>query len=435
MKNIFLGIPRISDFRIRIYHSKYLHLSALFIKHGYSVQLYDENLENSSYCLSDKILESKPEIVIIYFFKSDLLKYKISNKLINDLKRVKNSVSNISIIGIGYIAEAYKEYLVNDTNSVDFIVSQSTFFFNQKNDRPKKPLEEINIIQKYYQNFYTLTRDAVDRLNYQPSANSTLSLFSSIGCDNNCTFCGYNLNTPNRIVRPIIKLVDEISFFENNYSVKRIILSDTSFCNSEEEAWKRLSEFVKYKNDRKIKSVLTINIPLSALSNRVVVQLKLAGCINLLIGLESFNPNTLKQFNKHVNLDKLFDIVTSCDDAQIACQLSYIMFHPWQTIKSLRHEISLIEKIGRNRIPQFLSNSILFVIPNTAIERYLKNKKWITRQNETETLFKFQDSKVDEIYHKLKNYYDSHIEHTDYKISKLKELKVKEWNYLKKMIT
>lgn len=148
MKNIFVGIPRISDFRIRIYNSKYLHLSALFIKHGYSVQLYDENLENSSCCLSDKILEAKPEIVIIYFFKSDLLKYNISKKLINDLKKIKTSVSSISIIGIGYIAEAYKEYLVNGTNSVDFIVSQSTFFFNQKNDRSKKPLKEINIIQK-----------------------------------------------------------------------------------------------------------------------------------------------------------------------------------------------------------------------------------------------------------------------------------------------
>lgn len=133
-------------------------------------------------------------------------------------------------------------------------------------------------------------------------------------------------------------------------------------------------------------------------------------------------------------MDKLFEIVNSCDYAKIACHLSYIMFHPWQTIKSLRHEINLIEKIGRNRIPQFFSNSILSVIPNTTLEQHLNDKKWISRKNETETFFKFQDNKVDEIYHKLKKYYDSNIEDTDYKISKLKELKVKEWNYLKKIV-
>lgn len=433
MKDIILVIPRISEFKTGIHYGQYLHLSALFIEHGYEVLLYDENREAYGASLSEKVIEVKASIVIIIFNKVDLLKSRHFIILINELKKIKNIVQ--CIIGIGYIAEAYKKYLVDYKRAVDFVVSQSSVFFNlEKNNSLNDFPKEIAIIQNSYNKFHSLDKETLCKLDYKIGENDILSVHSSLGCDNNCTFCGYNLHIPKRMTRPIKNLVDEIAFFETEYNIKRIVISDNSFSNSEIAAWQRLSEFIKNKKYKNVKSSLTINIPLSALSKRVVEKLKVAGCANILIGIESFNQDTLKQFNKYMDLSRLFDIVSECDDKSIVCTLSYIMFHPWQTISSLKHELSIIEKIGRFRIPQFFSNSILTVIPNTIIAHYLENKKWLVRRNETEISFCFQDEAVKGLYHNLKDFYDSKIEDTEYRSYMLQELKEHEWSYLKKLV-
>lgn len=432
MKNIFIGIPRISAFNLGVHQVQYIHLAALFIKFGYAVQFYDENTDDKPSKFSEKIIAANTDIAIIIFSKVDLMKARNAAILINELKLIKKSVD--SIIGIGYIAEANKEYLTQVTNTIDCIVSQSSVFCIRGKNNFTKITKEIEIIQKYYNNFYSLDKTIIQSLNYNLPKGSIVSLLSSIGCGNKCSFCGYNLHTPRRLIRPIHKLIDEIFFFEKEYDINRIIISDNSFGKTEEETFDRLSQFIEYKINKKIDVLLTLNISLQALSKRVVDKLKLAGCANLLIGIESFNPNTQEIFNKNVNTNKLFDIVSACDANNIVCTLSYIMFHPWQTIRSLKEEIYLIEKIGRYRIPQFFSNSILIVIPNTKLFQNLYTLKLINQKNETETIFQFQHKEVEEVYDKLKEYYESNINATSYISHKLKELKVKEWNYLKKLV-
>lgn len=47
--------------------------------------------------------------------------------------------------------------------------------------------------------------------------------------------------------------------------------------------------------------------------------------------------------------------------------LSYILWHPEQTINSIKEEVKRIDSIGRYRIPQFFRNSSLRIVPGTPI--------------------------------------------------------------------
>jgi radical SAM superfamily enzyme YgiQ (UPF0313 family) len=432
MKKIFIAIPKISKFRTVIHQGEFLHLSALFLKNGYFVRFYDENREYSGTPLRKIVTDEKPDILIAVLNKADILKREQSKYIISELIEIKRTVS--LIIGIGYIAEACKEYYVKHLKVIDIVVSQISFYSISEDLNANAFKQEIQIVQSFYNNFYSIDKEAMDKLRYNLSKDDVISINSSFGCRNSCSFCAYNLHTPNRILRSVDNLTDEIEFYERVYRINRFILSDNSFCNNKNTIIERLSGIIKNRRAKKSNTTFTLNIPASALSIGAVSILKEIGCSNLLIGIETFNTETQIKFNKSINIETIFDIVTMCERNHINCRLSYIMFHPWQTVMSLKHELELIEEIGWYKIPQFFSNSILNVIPNTPIAEYLEKKKSIYRKSDTEWSFKFNDYKVDLLYAKLKKYYDDNIEKTEYISSKLIHFKEDEWNYLKYLV-
>ncbi|WP_175440434.1 B12-binding domain-containing radical SAM protein [Micromonospora yangpuensis] len=205
-------------------------------------------------------------------------------------------------------------------------------------------------------------------------ANSVVSVAASRGCRSRCTFCAYNADLPGGGWRdlPMAPVVDDIAHLHEATGATAFAFSDSDFGGNRDECARRATELRDGLTAAGLAGTLTFAISVrgESLAPHIVGLLADAGIRTMLIGVESFNPDTLRRvYGKRQNLTHLREVVAAADDAGVTIVASYILWHPWQTLGGLRAELDALEDFGRHRIPHFMARSRLKVIPGTVIER------------------------------------------------------------------
>jgi hypothetical protein len=158
----------------------------------------------------------------------------------------------------------------------------------------------------------------------------------------------------------------------------------------------------------------------------------------MIIGVESFNPTTLHRlYGKRQDLDYLARVVAAADAAGITTVASYILWHPWQTLGSLRLELAAIDAFGRHRIPQFMARSRLLVIPGTVAETQIR-RAGLLDAAPFHRGFRFADPEAAAVHNGLTDWFTQYAapvlahlseNHAD-DLTTLAELKIAEWRWL-----
>jgi Coproporphyrinogen III oxidase and related Fe-S oxidoreductases len=183
---------------------------------------------------------------------------------------------------------------------------------------------------------------------------------------------------------------------------------------------------------------LSINIRSETLTVDTVNILAEAGVDVMLIGVESFNPTTLHRlYGKRQDLGHLLKVVDAADRAGVTTVASYILWHPWQTPKSLRYELEAINTFGRHRIPRFLTRSKLLVIPGTVVEAKIQHAG-LLETGRFHRRFYFADPETDELYNQFMDWFANHVapvltELTESRredLTTLAKLKIAEWRWI-----
>ncbi|MDG4796936.1 radical SAM protein [Micromonospora sp. WMMD1082] len=207
-------------------------------------------------------------------------------------------------------------------------------------------------------------------------ADSVVSVAASRGCRSRCTFCAYNADLPGGGWRdmPMAPVVDDIAHLHQAIGATAFAFSDSDFGGTRHECARRAVELRDGLRATGLAGTLTFAISVRAetLDPDTVGVLADAGVRTMLIGVESFNPDTLHRvYGKRQNLTHLREVVAAADDAAVTTVASYILWHPWQTLDGLRTELDALHRFGRHRIPHFMARSRLEVIPGTVIERQI----------------------------------------------------------------
>lgn len=284
-----------------------------------------------------------------------------------------------------------------------------------------------------------LTGVGADDVPYQPDA--VVSVSASRGCRSRCTFCAYNADlgggwTP----LPVAKAVEDIAHLHRLTGATRFAFADTDFGGTRPECQHRavglLDQLHRHRLVGRLR--LSINVRSETLTPATVATLAEAGVDVMLIGVESFNPTTLHRlYGKRQDLDHLRAVVAAADTAGITTVASYILWHPWQSIDSLRLELAAMDAFGRHRIPQFMARSRLLVIPGTVAETQIRQAGMLDAAP-FHRGFRFADPAAAELDRALSDWFTDNAapvlaglsENRTGDLTTLAELKIAEWSWL-----
>ena len=424
MKNIILYSPPIVEHNIKIsgtIDGELLYLGQFFYN-NYNVKIVDDFYMSKTNKLSQITKYFNPQYIIIHLWKESLLREHNIDNLLIYLQKIKQKNTKIKILAFGSIAVSLNsELITNSNNVIDTVISNNKFWGQY--------YKIIDNIKSYYHSQIKFTEDYINSLNLKTT---NISIYSSRGCDNNCSFCHYNSDFQKWKSRDIKNVISDIKLLNHLLGIKRISFFDSNFGTKLDNNEDRITKFIKHLKILNLDISISLNISLSFLNKSILEKLSPYVDI-ILVGIESFNQNSLNIYHKKQNISYSIKMINYAQNVGIFPVVSYILFHPWLTFDDFKKEINSIEIFGRNKIVHFLSKSILYVMPNTTIEKKIKKDNLLIK-NGFERTFVFKDKIVNDIYIKLKLFFESNYSKYNKSYDDLAKLKLLEWNFLKKLI-
>jgi len=169
-----------------------------------------------------------------------------------------------------------------------------------------------------------------------------VSIISSRGCIYNCSFCAaarsLNKDYPVR-ERTVGSIYEELSEIQKKYpETKSIRILDDLFLKSKRSLTKAIDLFKKFEYKwRSMAHIRTFsNIPQITINN-----LRISGCVELFIGIESGTPNILKSINKTHDIQLIKNNLTKVFKAGINVKGYFICGFPDETIEDLERTYNL----------------------------------------------------------------------------------------------
>ncbi len=186
-----------------------------------------------------------------------------------------------------------------------------------------------------------------------------LSVMSSRGCPYRCAFCSkagmkYRLRDPR-------KVVDEIETLKRRFKIDGVNFLDLTLTASASHVRALCQEMI----DRRIEvcwwceSRANINIDLFDIMRR-------AGCVELVMGVESGSPRVLKSISKNISLDQVREAVRRCNQVGIHVTLYFMYSHPGETAADVRLTWAFAEEMRLRGTAIAMQPTLIF--PGTGIE-------------------------------------------------------------------
>ena len=120
---------------------------------------------------------------------------------------------------------------------------------------------------------------------------------SNRGCRANCSFCGVrNINGKGVRRRSVQSVIDELKYLHFELGVGHITWLDDDFLYDSTESIKLFNEIVR--NNINITFDCSNGVIAGACKPNVIAAAEAAGCIGLILGIESGNPKILREIRK-----------------------------------------------------------------------------------------------------------------------------------------
>jgi anaerobic magnesium-protoporphyrin IX monomethyl ester cyclase len=198
-------------------------------------------------------------------------------------------------------------------------------------------------------------------------------LITSRGCPYRCVFCAssrfWGSKVRMRSVESILKEIEELYY---KYHFKAIAFLDDTFNISP----KRVIEICRGIVERKLDLWWwnLSRLDLFSGNEEMVTEMVRAGMKAVFIGVESSNPETLKDLNKGIGVGDIIETIEMLKRNGVQIHASYIIGGLHETSHSIHETIRFAKKLDTN-VAQF---SILTPFPGTALYEQVKDRilKW-----------------------------------------------------------
>lgn len=363
-------------------------LAAPLLEKTHTVEILDLTIsENPKENLLNKLKEFNPEFVGITFPTSSMLEMKEIATVVKEFNK------NIILIGGGPHATAEPKNTLLDSPLDILVIGEGDFILPEIIEN--KNLSSIKGIayKKNKRVVITERRDFIQNLDDLPmpawylfdlseyispkslSKSPLGSIETSRGCPFGCTYC--NKKTFGRIFRTksLKRIVDEMAYMKE-LGFKEIYIADDGFTTDLQRA-KEICDLIVSCN-LNITWNLGNGIRVDMIDEEFLKKAKLAGCHRIHFGIESANPQILKEINKGITTDQVRNAFRLCKRTGMD-SVAYFMFgFPSESEETMKQGIKLAKEID----PTFARVSILIPYPGTELwedwdkEGIIKDKDW-----------------------------------------------------------
>ena len=199
---------------------------------------------------------------------------------------------------------------INGKNSLEKLIQLATIFENefvQNAERDSPDSERISVYPEWHNlplgDYTQIGKIGVYASWMQGEDTRCCTILSSRGCRANCDFCSVRaFNGMGVRHRSIESVVDEIEILKNTYRIEHFVWLDDDLFAGRKETERLFSEIAKRKLG--ITWDASNGVIASCLTPQLAQLAEQSGCIGMSFGVESGDPQILRQMRKPASLEK-----------------------------------------------------------------------------------------------------------------------------------
>lgn len=198
---------------------------------------------------------------------------------------------------------------------------------------------------------------------FKPKGTQFATVLSNRGCRGRCTFCSVrSFNGKGVRLRSVDSVLDELEVLEHEHGIRHIMWLDDDLYKDERRAVALFNGMVK----RKLKMTWDASngVIASSCTEEVVAASAASGCIGLIIGMESGNPQILRNIRKPGTVDNFLHAAEVLRrHSSIFSNVYLIIGFPGETMGMIRDTI----RVSREMALDWFRIKTLQPLPNTPI--------------------------------------------------------------------
>jgi anaerobic magnesium-protoporphyrin IX monomethyl ester cyclase len=168
-------------------------------------------------------------------------------------------------------------------------------------------------------------------------------IMTTRGCPYACAWCNSSsIWRQTYRQRSVQNVIGEIELLVNQYGKKIFVFGDNTFNVN----LKWVNDFCDELLRKEIRILWSVSLRADNLDQELVNKMKLAGCYNAAIGIESANDGMLKAMKKSTNLEKIKDGIGMLKKAGIEVLSQFVIGSPGETLETVKESIAFAKTSG-----------------------------------------------------------------------------------------
>jgi radical SAM superfamily enzyme YgiQ (UPF0313 family) len=231
-------------------------------------------------------------------------------------------------------------------------------------------------------------RKWLDHLN--PKSYEEYAVRASSGCPFKCTFC-HIADRDNRF-RRVADVLDELEILPSGSFVRILssdMLQDSAWCRAFAEGLISRRIDIRWETDSRFNWLTDLEL---------LKTLKQSGCVELAMGLESYNPEILKAIKKGYRLEQIDRGIENLNAVGITAGVNMMIGHPLESGETLEATESFLRRVSPEKV-RLIGIQFLRPLPGTPVSNEMTKSGLLQKPLTYRELYKSRDEPVSPTYH------------------------------------
>jgi len=392
MKKIILVIPPQEKFTKDYLPSIGLgYIASCLERAKYEVKIIDSHVNNfDDEQTINKVLGEKPDVVGVTANSHNRFR---AISVCKGIKRKSNNQIFVSVGGCHFSPTAVS--LLETVPEIDAVIigeGEKTFVDLLNNYFQNRSLDNVSgiVFRKNGKIIKTPHRPFIRNLDELPrpawhlfelekydaklegeDETKSIGIMSSRGCPNACSFC-VNSIFWKRIFRRHSprRFVDDVEFLHKKYGYRGFDFWDDTITTVRKHIKGICEEILK----RKIDIVWYARARVNTVDREILALMKKAGCKVISFGVESGNPEILKNIRKNITVEQVRKTVKICVDLNYIIKLFFMYNLPGETLEDIKATRDLMRELKFYGPNVHVIPGFTLIYPGTEIENIAKRE-------------------------------------------------------------
>lgn len=201
----------------------------------------------------------------------------------------------------------------------------------------------------------------------------TLKLDVGRGCPFNCTYCSTNnfFSKKYRIKSPT-RILYEMNLAFKKSKIRTFSFTHDMFTLNKKFVFDLCEKLILQKKENKTEFVWTCSARIDCVTDKMLIQMKKAGCESIFFGIESGSEKIQKEIKKNLNISRAYTIADICREVGLNMHASFIIGFPNENYEDIEQTLVCALKLSLKGA--LVQVSELSLLPGTTLHNQYGHK-------------------------------------------------------------